>query len=724
MRRRLLAVSLAWLAMTAAAHAQPADNAIDLSANSLHYQEDGDVVRARGNVELLYDRHRVRSEELIWRRSSDQVFSAGPTELKLPDGAVVTGERVRLRDRLRKGRLTNFRTLFSDKRTQLAAQRATRNEKEYVLQQGFFTPCRCAEDAATSESLARQPIWSVRSWRSRLDRESDMVSHTHAVLQVKGVPVAYTPYFSHVSPEVDRKSGFLAPIYDRHNVTGYNVALPFFFNLAPNYDLTLTPRWSSIGGYIQEAQWRHLVSNGRYQFYGVGTIPDRQIQRDVQNFSEFRGSLFGRGRFETKPLAYGFRAQIISDKDFLRHYNRPEYETLQNSGWMNYAKNNVFMRLEGIAYGSTIPTQGNLRRQRILPWAQLDYRVPQPVLGGRLLLSGDIVNLYREVGDDVLRSSLGWEWQRRFLPGGGVRLDLTQSARGDVYSYRFENSRRAVPRENFDLWRNFASVSARLSYPLVKHGPPATYIVEPIAQLTYAYGDAHHDRIVDEDGQITELASDNLFVPDRFSGKDREETGLHVAYGGRAQSQWRKWHMQMQVGQSWQMDDEQGFRSGSGLDTHRSDYVASAALSGYGLTLWHGVRLSEADFAPRRLESALSWRGSFLRLSAGHVVADRVLDSRRRQEQVYGRARLELGRYWSLRGRVHYDLIAREPLRSSAAIIYDDECLRIRFAFRRIHSFQQVGFDRDSFTLSITLKTLTTVTTGGIVTPAGRARFF
>ena len=721
--------ALLFLFLVSGARAQPADR-VDIQADSLHYEEDGDRLEARGDVELRYDRHLLRSQKLIWRRSTDQVFSPGPTVLKVPDGAVVRGEQMRLRDRLRRGTLTNFRTVFADEHTQLAAQRARRDEKEYVLQQGFFTPCRCADDAATSESLWRQPFWSLRSWRSRLNRETDMIHHTHAVLQIKGVPVAYTPYFSHLSPEVDRKSGFLSPIYDRHNVTGHNVALPIFLNLAPNYDMTLTPRWTSIGGYIQEVQWRHLVSNGQYRFTGVGTLPSRRIQRNVGNFEEFRGSLFGRGRFRAKPLDYGFRTQIVSDKDFLRHYNRPEYETLENSGWLNYARRRLFMRLEGIAYGSTIPTEGNRRRQRILPWGQAEYRVPANVLGGQLFLSGDIVNLYREVGDDVLRASLGWEWRRRFLPPGGLKLDLTQNARGDIYSYRFENMRRANPRRNFDLWRNFAGFNARLSYPLVKYGRATgndtanVYIVEPIVQASYQFGEAHHDRIVDEDGQVTELSADNLFALDRFSGKDREETGLHVSYGGRAQGQWRKWHAQLVLGQSWQMEDEQNFRAGSGLDTHRSDYVASASLSGYGLTLWHGVRLDREDFAPRRLESALSWRTGFLNLRAGHVIANKVLDSQRRQEQAYGRAKLELGKYWSVRGRLHYDLIANEPLRSSAQLAYEDECLLIRFGFRRIHRYQQLGFDRDSFTLSITLKTLTTVTTGGIVTEAGRARFF
>ena len=72
------------------------------------------------------------------------------------------------------------------------------------------------------------------------------------------------PYFSSPDATVNKKTGLLAPSLVSGGNLGYGMSLPYFINLAPNYDLTLTPTFLSKQGLLGEVDWRQRLSNGIY----------------------------------------------------------------------------------------------------------------------------------------------------------------------------------------------------------------------------------------------------------------------------------------------------------------------------------------------------------------------------------------------------------------------------------------------------------------------------
>ena len=102
--------------------------------------------------------------------------------------------------------------------------------------------------------------WSIEAKRLTLDLEKDQGIAHNATLRVKGFPVLYTPYYSFPLSD-KRKTGFLTPTIGYSNVHGLEIGAPYYLNLAPNYDATITPTLYSQRGVMLAGQGRYITKN-------------------------------------------------------------------------------------------------------------------------------------------------------------------------------------------------------------------------------------------------------------------------------------------------------------------------------------------------------------------------------------------------------------------------------------------------------------------------------
>ena len=110
---------------------------------------------------------------------------------------------------------------------------------------------------ATYTSCARgKDDWLLRAGRLSIDRETGVGTARDARLEFKGVPILYSPWLTY---PVDgrRRSGLLLPEFGSSGQRGVEVAVPYYFNLAPNYDATLTPRYMSKRGLQAQGEFRY-----------------------------------------------------------------------------------------------------------------------------------------------------------------------------------------------------------------------------------------------------------------------------------------------------------------------------------------------------------------------------------------------------------------------------------------------------------------------------------
>ena len=119
--------------------------------------------------------------------------------------------------------------------------------EDYLLKKATYTTCAPQDKA-----------WQIDAKEITLDHAKATGRAKHAVLRVAGMPVFYAPYLTFPTTNA-RKSGFLTPLVGYSNVGGFDLALPYYWNIAPNYDATITPHVYTLRGLMMGGEFRVLT---------------------------------------------------------------------------------------------------------------------------------------------------------------------------------------------------------------------------------------------------------------------------------------------------------------------------------------------------------------------------------------------------------------------------------------------------------------------------------
>lgn len=156
--------------------------------------------------------------------------------------------------------------------------------------------------------------WIAHASRVKINRESGLGSAKHAWLEFKGVPFLYTPY---ISFPVDnrRTSGLLAPAFGNTQRNGFDVTAPFYWNIAPNYDDIITPRYMANRGGMLRNKFRYLTesSNGSL---GTEFLPYDQL-KDKSRYS----ATFKDNRNYAPGLSSVVDLNYVSDEEYFNDMN-------------------------------------------------------------------------------------------------------------------------------------------------------------------------------------------------------------------------------------------------------------------------------------------------------------------------------------------------------------------------------------------------------------------
>lgn len=183
----------------------------------------------------------------------------------------------------------------------------------------FFADRRLNAEAASYTSCRREeglePDWVLSADKLALDFENNEGRAEGATLRFLGVPILYAPVLSFPSTEA-RKSGWLPPSVNVDNRSGIDLAIPYYFNLAPNYDLTLTPGFLARRGLSVQAEARYLGEQDRGRLAAHWLPDDRAAGRA-------RGSVdFGHSGEASGGLRYDLAVQRATDDDYWKDFSR------------------------------------------------------------------------------------------------------------------------------------------------------------------------------------------------------------------------------------------------------------------------------------------------------------------------------------------------------------------------------------------------------------------
>lgn len=531
--------------------------------------------------------------------------------------------------------------------------------------------------------------WALTGSKIRLDREKGTGVAKHATLKVKNVPVFYTPYLQFPIDD-RRKSGFLFPQLGQSD-DGIDFAAPYYFNIAPNYDATFTPRYISDRGAMGEVEFRYLHKNNK------GIIGGAYLEGDDEFNGEDRwlGSVEHKGRLFNKISTYIDYA-TVSDDDYFSDLGTDlsvsSQTHLHRIGQASYSGKywNVLARLQGYQTLDELIADQSKPYDR-LPQIRLNLNYPHERSGLEFGLETEYVyfdrdndnltGLQRAIGHRMRAiPSISWnlEWPFAYIKPT-VKYKYTKYSLDDLDSTFDDSPDLSTPLYSLDTGIFFER-------DMSLFGDALTQTFEP--RLFYLKVPEEEDQNLIPDFDTSELtfSYNQLFREDRFVGGDRigDADQLSVGLTTRIIEDSGFERLRASIGQIYYFEDR--LVTLAGLPDASDKTSESAYAAEIKFALRSGWRLlGDIEWDPdleRTNESSLNLRYSS---DSNHIfnIGYRIRADRQQLEQSDFSLVWPLSDRWRIFTRWNQDLIRDRIVEALAGLEYQSCCWNIRIAARR-----------------------------------------
>lgn len=392
------------------------------------------------------------------------------------------------------------------------------SEEQVVIEDGLITTCGPGQND-----------WAIVASDIKLDRAEGFGTARHLRLEVLDVPVFYWPWASFPIDD-RRKTGFLYPAFGSSNAgSGGFISVPYYLNLAPHYDATLTPQYIHGRGLFNEVEGRYLSGLGEttLQLGYIGNDSEYRDENPGESGERWALDATTRASFGGGWNGYG-DFSVVSDEDYLSDLNRSleinQATHLQRRGGVTYRSDSQYLDAYLNDYQTISDRIANVNK----PYAQL----PEVIYAGEAeagvletLLETQYTHFYRDnqglTGLDrangqrlrarpelALPMRALWGFSRPSVSVDYTRYDLDDYTLGDG---SFD---RTVPVAEWDNGLYFDRRGSLFDVPY-------NQTLEPRLYYAWADADADQNDIPDFDTDLQTFRFDQLFQPDRFTGGDR-----------------------------------------------------------------------------------------------------------------------------------------------------------------------------------------------------------
>ena len=544
--------------------------------------------------------------------------------------------------------------------------------------------------------------WLLQGESIVLDTNAGVATAKGMKLRFKGVPILYAPYLSFPIGDA-RKSGVLTPEIGSAGRSGSEIRVPYYWNIAPNYDATITPRLLTNRGMQIETIFRYLTERNE------GVVAADYLPNDDQ-------------------------------LDIARHQLRFEHRTLFDNGWrnqINFREVSDSQYFEDLGGSLSVSSITHLERSirfdyfsdtllllgRVQDYQTLDdaitpvdepyRRLPQLVVAGQWLIplglrfgiDGELVNFDRDIG------VIGWRVNAAPIielpiarPGWfvtpAVEFDFTAYELSDTLPGAQTSPTRKVPIASLDTGM-FLERTMRNTDRIQTIEPRLLYVSIPFRDQD---GLPVFDTIA-PDFDLVQLYRKNRFVGiDRIGDTEQLSLGittriLNASSGNEL--------MSATIGQTRYFDDQRVTLPGASMETtEASDYIAQLRF----LLLKHvnfdfGHQWGSDFSDTTRTEARLQYR------PANNKVLNLAYRFRRDSlEQGDVSMSWPVSTRWNIVGRYNYSFRDREPLEEFFGLEYESCCWGFRLVARRFISTRD-GTRDSSIGLQLVLKGMTSVGT-------------
>jgi LPS-assembly protein len=623
--------------------------------------------RFKGKVEIDSFNAKIKADEALLNRQTQTLNATGNVSFQ-DDNITVYSQSIQL------NRVSN-KLLIKNSTYQL--NKVQGHGKAEKIGLGEKTGINLIESSFTSCPVDNE-VWRIQASNIKITPDQSRGVIKHARFYIKDIPLLYLPYFSFPVNE-QKQSGILYPSISNNSSTGMSVEQPIYWNIAPNYDLTFSPRLMTERGLQLKTEFRYLTENQS----GQANVEYLSNDRDLDdNASRYFYRLVHSGQ-----LGDNWRVNVdingLSDDNYIvdlgsDYYNRADTHLYKTLGVSYFTQG-----LDVTAQFRDFEVLGDHPDSyRALPEVRLNYSTPLG-LGAEFAVNSELA--YFESGE------LNNPTATRFHIAPTVRYPYRNEwseflAEATVLHTQYiqENIQNLALKKNVTRTLSQAKIYGSLAFERPAHwfGAQATQTFEPKIQYLYtSFEDQSNIGLYD----TTRLFNDfsGLFRGQEFTGLDRISDNNQITIGmtSRFIDKNNQERFKLSLGQIFYLKDNQVVDASK--DDDRS--ALAAELDWKIGSKWYVNTQAQVSTITDKIErSSLSieyqlGKNKVLQINHRYV---RDLSSEE-INQVGITASWPLAKNWQWVGRWYHDLELNRTVESYTGVQYESCCWNISFVAQR-----------------------------------------
>ena len=632
--------------------------AVYIEADSALFRDTG-VSTMSGNVHVSQANRRLQADEASYEQPAGIVSGSGNVSFS-SDNMQVRSSKLRYNLTQNTGEMREAEYHLSQADGQGFSKRVVQESPNLTRM----------EDSTYTTCPVEKPDWSLNAKTITLNHAEERGTARNATLKIRDVPVLYLPYFSFPLTDA-RKSGFLWPVIGTNTSSGLQLSTPYYWNLAPNYDLTLTPTLLSRRGLQLGGEFRYLTPKHKGTASYVLLPKDNASDKDNRFYFNVNNDT-RLGELSSLQL----KAEGVSDDQY--------FVDLGNSLAATSVVN-LERRLEYRTAGSNWSFSSLLQNYQVLDGGTAPHaRLPQLLLSYNPPQKSNGLNLKAETEYTNFTGSK--------TETNGKRLDLmtrvskkfSTDAAYVKPSLTFRHTEYALDdANNTQISRSLPTASVDSGLFLEREIKEGRYIqtLEPRLFYTYTpYRDQSNIPVFDSSARS--LSYNQLFSENRFTGKDRiaDTNRLSASISTRIQSPKDGRELfRASIGQMYHFDDRKvTLPDTAALEGDRSELILEAA----------------GEINPRtRISTTAYWDSEEKTVNAGEVRVHYKDDKKRVLNVGYAELKDEfksanlsfavpINNNWKAVGAWERDLKNNRDLETVIGAEYESCCWKTRVASR------------------------------------------
>ena len=581
--------------ITPANFAFAADEPIGFEADNVVVDQADGSLFATGNVELKQANNTLRADEVTYYRNQNKAIARGNVVHIDGDGTVTNATIMEIDTEfshiLAETIISNFTTgewISADHADRIAGDRG-------IFDASRFTPCKC--DFLNGE----RPLWDIKASQSVRNEKTQTITHYNMRMNVLNVPVGYLPFLTHPDWTVRRRSGFLTPSFIISSDFGFTPSIPYYQIIDETSDAEFT---------TYKYQYRGLGVKSRYRkLWDKAELNATVYTANVETYKKNRELVGAVDATYASRIGNGWNIKAnlrrASQDTFMRRYDFNDDTSLKSTVMATRTIDNRYYSVEASDRQSLLASDKTLNEPTVLP--SIFYEKTEKGWRGNQLFRTELsaVQLDNDQGHDMARWSGIFEVAEDFeLPLGIANYEANITS--NYYSIHTKPDSAATSLGDISFVTPALSVGWRL--PIAVVGANRTAIFEPQARLAFIGGKDRTSAIPNRDASDYRIDEANLFLLNRYQGKDYILPGTRADIGVSATTNDNFFG---DVSGFFGVSRRLSGKTSAGLNTDQgdkdSDYVASLTVNpANSLNLRWSGRLSSKDLTLNESKTSLS----------------------------------------------------------------------------------------------------------------------